>query len=555
MRMKKRTWARLAFGALLAAGATDACLPPTQVTLTLTTDIPCDELRGASITVGTPAELETIDASTDAVTCKDGTLGTIVLVPHGDRSAEFGVKVVASRNVALEQCNAATGYGKALTPSDDPNKPVGCIVARRALTFIQHRPLNLSVALRSVCTGNPCDANTTCIEGTCVDATCPEGEDCSDATFAAPTPVHKALSVAAGHDESGKSHSCAVLDDHTVWCWGDNSHGELGLPTVKLASSTVPVKVPAIAGATQIAAGLGYSCALVEDGTVWCWGLGFGDSANAPAPLLPLKSGPVVRLSAAENMVCGAQTGTGFPFTCWTGSDPSKRLGRPLLLAPLDFGAGDRRACFIGGNTAQCARVDMQGSLETFGIVGTKPDASAYRLAVGRTHASTSAEAFLLVLSTSLTGDFIAGRGADEFGQLGAPAPPPGTTVVLSQNVNAAGIPRSVYAGGTFACADIEPKGIVPSVFHCWGDGSLGKLGAPRLSSQLPSEPLAVVGLPPGAVKSAGLGQAHSCVVASDERVYCWGCGASGQLGDGTSAASCAEHFVDHAVLVEHLGD
>lgn len=76
-------------------------------------------------------------------------------------------------------------------------------------------------------------------------------------------------------------HGCAVRDGE-VWCWGDNSGNKLGYPT-ETNWSPNPHKVVGLEPrATLVAAGAGQSCAIVENGDVWCWGYVNG-----------VKSGPI----------------------------------------------------------------------------------------------------------------------------------------------------------------------------------------------------------------------------------------------------------------------
>jgi hypothetical protein len=87
--------------------------------------------------------------------------------------------------------------------------------------------------------------------------------------FSAPVVVSgmsTAIDIAAG-----ANHSCAVLSNGTVNCWGDNSYGQLGNGTSGGISRT-PVAVSGISTATAIVAGGTHSCARLSDGTVRCWG-------------------------------------------------------------------------------------------------------------------------------------------------------------------------------------------------------------------------------------------------------------------------------------------
>ena len=68
----------------------------------------------------------------------------------------------------------------------------------------------------------------------------------------------------------GGSHSCALLDDGKVMCWGKNKYGQLGDGSATDRSS--PVEVSGLTNAQSIALGGGHSCALLTDGKVMCWG-------------------------------------------------------------------------------------------------------------------------------------------------------------------------------------------------------------------------------------------------------------------------------------------
>ncbi len=71
------------------------------------------------------------------------------------------------------------------------------------------------------------------------------------------------------------NHSCALLEDSSMVCWGSNSFGQLGNGTHQ-DSSSVPVKVVGLTGVSQIALGGAFSCALTEGvnvaAKIKCWG-------------------------------------------------------------------------------------------------------------------------------------------------------------------------------------------------------------------------------------------------------------------------------------------
>lgn len=94
-------------------------------------------------------------------------------------------------------------------------------------------------------------------------------------------------SVAAG-GYAGIGHSLALKDDGTLWAWGHNYYGQLGLGDT--SNRTAPVQVGADTDWVSIAAGQGHSLAVKADGTLWAWGsnwagqLGLGDVTNRSIP-------------------------------------------------------------------------------------------------------------------------------------------------------------------------------------------------------------------------------------------------------------------------------
>ena len=90
---------------------------------------------------------------------------------------------------------------------------------------------------------------------------------------------------------AGSEHTCALLSDATVRCWGDNFFGELGNGTNQ--PSSTPASVTGIA-AVAITAGSWHTCALLTAGTIDCWGdsghgqLGNGNDTWSPATVVGL---------------------------------------------------------------------------------------------------------------------------------------------------------------------------------------------------------------------------------------------------------------------------
>ena len=129
------------------------------------------------------------------------------------------------------------------------------------------------------------------------------------------TGISNAISIAAGY-----SHTCAVLSDGTVKCWGWNGYGQLGDGTGSYQSN-VPVLVTGISNAISIAAGNGHTCAVLSDGTVKCWGwngsgqLGDGTSNSSNVPVLVTGISNAISIAAGNGHTCAVLSdGT---VKCW----------------------------------------------------------------------------------------------------------------------------------------------------------------------------------------------------------------------------------------------
>jgi len=171
----------------------------------------------------------------------------------------------------------------------------------------------------------------------------------------------------------GEKHTCAVLLDKTVQCWGVGTYGQLG--TFQPATN---VNVPNVTGATAVAAGSMHSCALLEDHTVRCWGTGvLGQLGNGklglgtPAPVVGISN--AVAITAGGAHTCALlDDGTA---RCW-GNNGSGQLGdgtqvnqsSPVAVAGLSqvvgLSAGYSHTCAVlAEGTVKCWGSNVQGQL------------------------------------------------------------------------------------------------------------------------------------------------------------------------------------------------
>jgi len=185
-----------------------------------------------------------------------------------------------------------------------------------------------------------------------------------------------AIAISAAAD-----HTCAVSMDGAVSCWGetwvDSKTTDDG--TVKLTSASVPTPsaVLGLAGVTAISSALGYTCALLADATVQCWGsgergtLGNGSSVSSVIPVAVTALSGVTAISVADEHACALlQNGH---LACW-GSNGSGQLGdgtqtsaaTPVAVVGIEnasaVSAGDGFTCaLLADHTVRCWGATLPG--------------------------------------------------------------------------------------------------------------------------------------------------------------------------------------------------
>jgi alpha-tubulin suppressor-like RCC1 family protein len=335
------------------------------------------------------------------------------------------------------------------------------------------------------------------------------GNDAGESTVPVDLGGHDAVDVSAGQE-----HTCAVLDDGSVRCWGRNDRGQLGQGNTtnigdNAGESTVLVDLDGQV-AREVAAGWAHTCALLDDGFVRCWGfngygqLGQGNTTNigddpGELPVTVALPGPAIALTTGGNFNC-ALLSSG-ELRCWglaldgeLAQGDTNSIGDGFgdagqTTVAVDFAGHAVRAVSAGG-AHTCAVLD-DGSVRCWGWGGYG------QLAQG---------------STAVIGD-----GAGE------------TTVP----VDLGGHQARLIASGTYhSCAVLDDDST-----RCWGYNSSGQLGLGNKDNvgDDVGETTAAVDTSGNAPIAISGGQAHTCAAWADRTVRCWGNGFSGQLGIGAS--------------------
>ena len=350
----------------------------------------------------------------------------------------------------------------------------------------------------------------------------------------------------------GGEHSCALHEDGTISCWGNNEEGQLGNGQSgddwydRSAHSAVPMEVVGITDAKAISAGYEHSCALHEGGTISCWGSNRGDQlgskqiAESSVPVGVIDITDATAITTGFRHSCALhQDGT---ISCW-GHNRSGQLGNgqsgpntysPDSPAPVKVvGITDATAITAGGNLNRghsCA-LHQDGNISCWG------DNTHGQLGNGsEDNFSEPAKVVDITDATAITAGYhhscalyqdgtISCWGYNEYGQLGNGQSGPNTDSALPVEVEGITDATAISAGFIHSCA-LHQDGTI----SCWG--SDGQLGNGRSGYGFDSAlPVWVADIADATAITAGY--THSCALHEDGAISCWGDHQYGQLGGG----------------------
>ena len=328
------------------------------------------------------------------------------------------------------------------------------------------------------------------------------------------------------------NHTCAIMIDATVSCWGSNVEGQLGDGTK--IDKIIPTSVLGLTGVVSLAVGSFSTCALKSDGTVSCWGYNVGDgtevSKTSPTAV-PSLSG-VVSIVASYVHTCALKSdGT---VSCW-GSNGFGQLGDgsttdrfsptnvPGLAGVKSIAVNRYNTCAVKSNgTVDCWGWNIVGRLGD----GTTTDRFSPTPVLNLTGVVSVAVGYVHTCALKSNGK-VNCWGSNFSGQLG-------DTTTTDRSIPGADLSlinvASLSAGEDHTCAlGVEGK------IRCWGSNADGQVAPSSAATRL-TAPVPVFGLP-GAVTSVIAAARYTCALISNGAISCWGYNNQGQLGNGTTTA------------------
>ncbi len=333
---------------------------------------------------------------------------------------------------------------------------------------------------------------------------------------------------------AGLNHSCAILSDGSVWCWGGDDSGELGVPSASLASvagcagpcdpTANQIPFPAGVQITQLSTDE-HSCAVDKVGDIYCWGrnqfgeLGHASGASGDVPCAPsgITCNPmpqkvagiadVTKVAVGQVETCALTTGNA--VYCW-GYNQTFTLGDPTELDAGFSTSAPKQVAALSGKTI----TDLD-------------------LARNATHACAISE-----------GEGVWCWGFNNLGQLGH-TPGLGTPTDIPSGIagGAAGNATPQLVAGTPFATHVAVAQSVScgstdgGTAGCWGTDQQGQFGNGMFTASG-----TVSGLTAAAngetniatiVGGGGGSSGVFCAVATDSHLSCWGATDWGEVGNG----------------------
>lgn len=357
---------------------------------------------------------------------------------------------------------------------------------------------------------------------------------------------------------AGGSHTCALFGDGTAKCWGQNSSGQLGVDVFSLTAhgdegGESPITEPFVTlpdpslTIRSMSLGSQHSCAILTDSNVYCWGesqngqTGLGINADRKTMTSPanLDMKGVAEVAAGGQFTCALLASD--EIYCW-GLNSSGELGlgtnnthyipsSPVSLTevPVQITAGAAHACArLDNGTVRCWGDNSSGQLgDNNGGVDSNTPSNIVSLPGAATDISAGG-----LFNCAIADANVYCWGENGSGQLGNNDGTNTDLDVASAALDIDGeVPVHIASGSEHACVLTETGKV-----YCWGESDAGQTGQNDVTDDL--SPLPVDFGAAYTVTHLAVGGDHSCVSLlptdtsdTSRPIRCWGESGVGQLG------------------------
>ncbi len=344
---------------------------------------------------------------------------------------------------------------------------------------------------------------------------------------------------------TGTSHTCTILDDGSVSCWGDNSVGPIGDGTTTQRTTPTPTSSLGTGRtAAEISGSSDHTCVLVDHGSVSCWGdnsdgqLGDGTTTDrlTPTPTSSLGFGrTAVAIATGQYHTCAILDDGS--VSCW-GRNDNGRLGDGTTtdrLTPTQtssLGTGRTAVAIDLGNYHTCAILD-DGSVSCWGLntkgqlgdgTNTERNTPTQTSSLGTDRTAVSIAVGYRNTCVILDDGSVSCWGNNNYGQLGDGTIINTNTPTQTSTLGADRTAVAIDSGNQHTCAILDDGSM-----SCWGRNSKGQLGDGTTTDRTTPTQTSSLGTDRTAVAIA-TGGFHTCAILDDGSVSCWGSNEMGNL-------------------------
>ena len=296
---------------------------------------------------------------------------------------------------------------------------------------------------------------------------------------------------------AGTYNGCAILENQSMVCWGDNEYGQLGDGTTD--GSVVPIYVNVAANETPVEVTVGQvtACALMESGNIYCWGSGYY-----------------------------GKMGNGEPW----GDDYVNTEMRQVLLPEGQGGqtvsiSGGHICTILDNGDVYCWGRGNQGQLG-YGGTSNRNIPAKVNLPGQRSAIAISTGTYMTCAITTDGMGYC--WGENDEGQLGNGTTNSRRTTPVEVLFPSGYTPVSISAGDDFSCALMDNRKVM-----CWGENNDGRLGQGPLATDDETTPVWVSMENSETAHFLDIGTKSACMILDSGETKCWGTNEEGQIGQG----------------------
>lgn len=367
--------------------------------------------------------------------------------------------------------------------------------------------------------GESCLASSDCENGICDDNTC--------------VPIPISWSTVSSNYAEYSTHTCATRTDGTLWCWGNNNQGQLGIGSTN--SRHNPTRVGTDDDWSSVSAGYWNTCAIRTDGSIWCWGTDWGAPTGGewppPSNLSPTRVGTQNNwTSISAGAVHNCATDNSNALWCWgrnndgqiqlngSGQYPSPYQLGDFGHAPIDIN-GNHSCGIDNASNFYCSGSNSHGQLGNGEEGQFNSDTHLDETGAWQTLSAGIENTCAIQINGSL---WCWGRA--ENGITGPGSTNQTTPIQLGDSTLDW---EKISVNRNHACAIRSDASL-----WCWGRNEIGEVSFNDIDGSNITAPRKYGS---DTWETISVGFRYTCAINTDGELWCWGLNSNGQLGDGTT--------------------